>query len=72
LVSIVLVSIEENIIEKHPYVSTTSKHSSKGIRDNSHQNLIFLKLKLGYHSNSITTSTNSKAKLLYGEVDKTK
>jgi hypothetical protein len=51
-------------------MSKTSKHRSKGIRDNSHQNPILLKLKLGCQANSITNSTNSEAELLCDKVDK--
>jgi hypothetical protein len=60
--------LNENIIEKNTLVC--QKHRSKGIRDNSHQNPILLKLKLGCQANSITNSTNSEAELLCDKVDK--
>jgi hypothetical protein len=47
----------------------TSKHCFEGVRDNSHQNPILLKLKLDCQSNKTTNSTTSEAELLYGEVD---
>jgi hypothetical protein len=46
----------------------TSKHHFKGIREHSHQNLIFLKLKLACQTNRTINSVNSKAELLHGEV----
>jgi hypothetical protein len=48
----------------------TSKQCSKGIRDNSHQNLIFLKPKLVYKPNGTTNSTKCETELLYSEVGK--
>jgi hypothetical protein len=50
------------------YVKTL-KYTSKGIRDNSHVNLIFLKLKLVYQSNKIINFIKSKAKMFHDEVE---
>jgi hypothetical protein len=47
----------------------TSKHCFNGIRDNYHQNLISVKLKLVSKPNRTTNSVNSEAELLYGKVD---
>jgi hypothetical protein len=46
----------------------TSKHHPQGHKDNSYQNLIFLKLKLGYQPNRTTNLTNSGIELFYGDV----
>jgi hypothetical protein len=43
---------------------------SEGIKDNSYQNVTFLKLKSVYQPNKITNSTNYEVELLYGEVGK--
>jgi hypothetical protein len=71
LVSIVFVGIGENIMKKHSYMSKISKHNSKGIRDNSYQNLTFLKLMSGYQPNNITIYINSEVELFYGEIGET-
>jgi hypothetical protein len=59
-------------LERHHKVmnscmSKTLKHHSKGIRNNSHQNIIFTKLKLRCQRNR-TTNTNSEVEPLCGEV----
>jgi hypothetical protein len=45
---------------------------SHGIRDNFHQNLIFMKMKLGWHPNKTIDSTNSEVELLYDEFGEAK
>jgi hypothetical protein len=62
----------ENIIENNTLLcEKISKHCSKGTMDNSHLNLISLKLNLNGEPNRITNSTNSEAELFYDKVDKT-
>jgi hypothetical protein len=57
---------DENIIENNTFVY--GKHRSKDIRDNSHQNIIFLKLKLVCHLSRINNSANSETELLRDQV----
>jgi hypothetical protein len=48
----------KNIIENNTCMCKSSKHRYKGIRDNSHQNLILLKLKLDCQPNRIIKISN--------------
>jgi hypothetical protein len=64
---------DENIIENNTLVC--GKHQNivpKSIRNNSHQNLIFLKLKLGCQPNRITNSSNSEIEPFHDKVGKVK
>jgi hypothetical protein len=49
-----------------------SKHYFEGIKDNSHQNIIFLKLKLNYQPNRTINSIKFEIELLFNKIGKAK